>query len=79
MVPNISEVQNETFVKNGEIIPGKFIVVFNSDTFKASIIRSYEESQLQAQKYMTAFMSEFGIPAKQIDQVYGAAISGFSA
>ncbi len=70
---------DEQVVKMGDIIPGKFIVVFNSDAFKASIDLPYEESQLEAQKYATAFLSDFGVPSKQIDQVYGATISGFSA
>ena len=77
--PRVSDVQEEAIVKNGDIIPGKFVVVFKPDAFKASISQPYEENHLQAQKYVTAFMSEFGIPAKQVDQVYGAAISGFSA
>lgn len=70
---------DEQVVKNGDIIPGKYVVVFKPDTFKAAITLSYEEAQLRAQKYAAAFMSDFGIPVKQIDQVYGAAITGFSA
>lgn len=79
IVPNVSEVQDEVIVKNGDIIPGKFIVVFKSEAYKATISLPFEESQLKAQQYATAFLKDYGIPAKQIDQVYGAAISGFSA
>ncbi|HDP76314.1 MAG TPA: S8 family peptidase [Bacteroidales bacterium] len=79
MVPNVSEVQDEVIVKNGDIIPGKFIVVFKSEAYKATISLPFEESQLKAQQYATTFLKDYGIPAKQIDQVYGAAISGFSA
>lgn len=77
---NPSNVLNdEQVVKNGDIIPGKYVVVFKPDTFKAAITLPYEEAQFRAQKYATAFLSDFGIPVKQIDQVYGAAITGFSA
>lgn len=79
IVPNVSEVQDEVILKNGDIIPGKFIVVFKSEAYKATISLPFEESQLKAQQYATAFLKDYGIPAKQIDQVYGAAISGFSA
>jgi subtilisin family serine protease len=79
IVPNVSEVQDEVIVKNGDIIPGKFIVVFKSEAYKATISLPFEESQIKAQQYATAFLKDFGIPAKQIDQVYGSAISGFSA
>lgn len=79
IVPNVSKVQDEVIVKNGDIIPGKFIVVFKSEAYKATISLPFEESQLKAQQYATAFLKDYGIPAKQIDQVYGAAISGFSA
>ncbi|MEW5844845.1 MAG: S8 family serine peptidase [Bacteroidota bacterium] len=79
IVPNVSEVQDEVIVKNGDIIPGKFIVVFKSEAYKATISLPFEESQIKAQLYATAFLKDFGIPAKQIDQVYGSAISGFSA
>ncbi len=72
-------VNDEQLMKNGDIIPGKFIVVFKPDTYKAAINMPYEESQIQAQKNAAAFLSDFGIPAKQIEQVYGAAISGFAA
>lgn len=70
---------DEQVVKNGDIIPGKYVVVFKPDTFKAAITLPYEEAQLRAQKFANAFLSDFGIPVKQIDQVYGAAITGFSA
>ena len=79
ITPSVTTDQDVIVLKNGDIIPGKFIVVFKPDTFKASINLPFEESQLQAQKYVTSFISDFGIPVKQIDQVYGAAISGFSA
>jgi len=70
-------------LKNGDIIPGKFIVVFTQDTFSTRVDKvqqvSYEESHAKALAEASTFLNVYAVPSGKIDQVYGASIKGFSA
>lgn len=66
-------------LKNGDIIPGSFVVVFNHDNSQKAIPANYDDMVAAAKKDVTAFLDGYGIPSTKILQVYGDVINGFAA
>ncbi|CAN5210291.1 S8 family peptidase [soil metagenome] len=67
--------------KNGDIIPGKYIVVLKKEEANLRInpFASYEEVTRQARNYGLQVLSDNGFRNVAIEHAYGSTITGFSA
>lgn len=68
------------FVKyqNGDIIPGKYIVVLHSTGLNQRKDMSYESVQASMRKSSSALLAKYRIAEASLDQVYGSTIEGFA-
>lgn len=79
VLPSTKLTQDEVTVSNGEIIPGKYVVVFNASKSDKTLPKAYNERIVAMQKEVEQFLTVYGIPSQQVEKVYGTAIQGFSA
>ncbi|GMQ29423.1 S8 family serine peptidase [Algoriphagus confluentis] len=63
---------------NGDIIPGKFIVVLKPSGLALRKSMGYEEVQSSMRKTTVSLLAKYRIAESTLDQVYGNTIEGFS-
>lgn len=67
-------------LKNGDVIPNQFIVVYNPTTsLKSSLVGKYEDRVSAMRQYSENIFSEVGIPAEAIQLAYSGTIEGVAA
>lgn len=70
--------QDQSLVKNGDIIPGKYIVVLKTDATK-SLPSNYDEGIALAKEEAKKVFSKVGFSTEKIDKFFGNSIVGFTA
>ncbi|MDX9848772.1 MAG: S8 family serine peptidase [Tenuifilaceae bacterium] len=67
-------------LKNGDVIPNQFIVVYNPTTsLKSSLVGKYEDRVSAMRRFSEDIFSEVGIPAEAIQLAYSGTIEGVAA
>lgn len=75
-----SDLDAQEFIqfKNGDIIPGQYIVVLNPTGIASRKDLSYESAQAAMRRTSVAILAKYRISEEQLGHVYGSTIEGFS-
>lgn len=77
---NLTDSESLEFIqyKNGDIIPGQYIVVLHPTGISSRKDLSYESAQESMRKIGTSLLSKYRISEENLGHVYGSSIEGFS-
>ncbi|SIS77097.1 S8 family peptidase [Belliella pelovolcani] len=76
--PNLDNQLEILDFQRGQIIPGKYIVVLNSNSVNFRKSGSYEENAALARKNATSILSKYRIAEEKLDLAFGTVLDGFS-
>jgi len=79
--PSQTEIDYSDEIVNGEIVPGQYIVVFNSSTSKSmdfKMVEDYSKRQEVLKTEVNEFLSTKSINSDNLQSVYSRSIDGFS-
>ncbi len=71
---------SELQLKNGDIIPGQYIVVLQDGALKSTAfdMASYQERQVMVKEHARALMTSLSLEEFELEHIYAASIRGFS-
>lgn len=77
---NLTDSESLEFIqyKNGDIIPGQYIVVLHPTGLSSRKDMSYESAQSSMRRISTSILSKYRISDENLGHVYGSSIEGFS-
>ena len=77
---NLTDTETLEFIqyKNGDVIPGQFIVVLHPTGISSRKDLSYESAQGSMRKIGSSLLSKYRISEENLGHVYGSSIEGFS-
>jgi subtilisin family serine protease len=72
------EIQNDDIARNGDFIPGKYIVVLNDNKINFKKSSRYQDNQSSMREIATDISMRYNISSEKITRVYSHALSGFA-